>query len=243
VLFRSEEYGWSVPFADRLHLRDSGITVQFVGTDTWLDADDNPYDGTYPSSTPGATSAISGTDIESWMAQRKAELDGKKHCYDVAFASRGGNDFGNDNDEDYKTRLKDLVKALAAGSSCRTSPLVYVTGHLPDDQRGGSGDPSDAVYMAQQKQRFVARVKAAVSELASEAPAIKARFVDMYTPFTQNKATTAFPSEVWMKGAVLDYAKITRPGDMYHPRRLASIYAGETAADTIDLNELRAAVK
>ncbi len=238
-----EEYGWAVPFADRLHLRDTGLTVAFVGSDTWLDADDNPYDGSYPSTTAGATSAISGTDIESWLQQRQGELTSKKHCYDVAFASRGGNDFGNEDDQDYKARLKGLIKALSAGSSCRTSPLVYVTGHMPDDQRGGSGDPPNAAYVAQQKQRFVTRVKAAVSELGGEAPEVRARFVDLYTPFLENKATTAFPGEVWSKGGVPDYAKITRVGDMYHPRRLASIYAGENAADSIDIGELRAALK
>jgi hypothetical protein len=233
-----EEYGWSVPLADRLRLRDPSITLVFVGTDTWLDADDNPYDGTYPSATPGATSAISGTDIQSWLDQRQSELTTKTHCYDVAFAARGGNDFSNEDDADYKAHLKTLVKALAAGSSCRADPLIYVTGHMPDDQRGGTKDPPDATYIAQQKHRFVERAQAAVSELAAEAPAIRVRFVDLYTPFLQNKPTTAFPSEVWATGGVLDFAKITRPEDLYHPRRLASIFAGENAADALDLADL-----
>lgn len=238
-----EEYGWSVPLADRLRLRDPSLTIVFVGADTWLDADDNPYDGTYPSTQPGATSAISGTDIQSWLDQRQAELTAKTHCYDVAFAARGGNDFGNEDDADYKTRLKSLVLALAAGSSCRADPIIYVTGHMPDDQRGGSKDPPDTTYIAQQKHRFVERAQTAVSELAAESPQIRAHFIDLYTPFLQNKPTAAFPSEVWSTNGILDFAKITRPEDLYHPRRLASIFAGENAADAIDLVELHTVAK
>jgi hypothetical protein len=65
-------------------------------------------------------------------------------------------------------------------------------------------------------------------------------FVDQYTPFLENRATTAFPRELWSTGRVPDYAKIGRVGDRLHPRRLASIYAGELAADAMNLAELRA---
>jgi hypothetical protein len=75
-------------------------------------------------------------------------------------------------------------------------------------------------------------------KLASSKPEIRARFIDMYTPFLNNQKTTAFPSEVWSNGGVPDYAKIGRVGDLMHPRRLASIYAGEIVADAVDLAEL-----
>ena len=39
--------------------------------------------------------------------------------------------------------------------------------------------------------------------------------------------------------SVPDYAKIGREGDRMHPRRLASIYAGEILADAMDLTALR----
>lgn len=234
-----EEYGWAVPFADRLALRARDVRVVFVGTDTWLDGDDTPYDGTYPSTTPGATSAVSGTSIQDWLDRRRAELEQKTHCYDVAFASRGGNDFGNDNDADYKAWLQALIRLLAAGSSCRTDPLVYVTAHMPDDGRDPSEPTGDDTLMRLQVQRFVNRTQAAVTDLLSSAPTLRVRFVDLYTPFTVNRRTTAFPAEVWSTAGVPDYIKITRTGDRMHPRRLSSIYVGELAADALDLTELR----
>jgi hypothetical protein len=117
-------------------------------------------------------------------------------------------------------------------------PIVYVTAHLPDDQRGGSGSPSNPDYKQLQVQRFVTRTQAAVDQVKIQHPEIRVRLVDQYTPFTQNLATTAFPTEVWSTGGVPDYAKIGRTVDPMHPRRLASIYAGELAANAIDLTEL-----
>src|SRR5688572_24275370 len=58
----NEEYGWMVPLAARLSLRDPGLAVEFVGAGPWTGADDSVYSGTYPSATPGRTSAIAGTD-------------------------------------------------------------------------------------------------------------------------------------------------------------------------------------
>ena len=234
----NEEYGWMVPFLDRMALRAPDLALTPVGAETWLDADDMPYDGTYPDETPGATSAISGTDIGSWLEQRKGELEAKTFCYDIAFAARGGNDFGNEDDADFTARLQGLVRLLASGSSCRPDPLIIVTGHLPDDQRGGSGDPPDADYIALQKHRFVDRTRAAVTALGTSDPDLRVRFADMYTPFLDNRASTAFPDEIWATGGVLDFAKITRTGDSFHPRRLASIFAGEALADALDLAEL-----
>jgi hypothetical protein len=229
----NEEYGWSVPLGERLKLRYPGLTVEFVGADGWLDADDFPYSGTYPSSAPGMTSAISGTDIPTWLSERKAELVARTHCYDIAFASRGGNDFGNQDDASFEASMLELVDALADGSSCNASPGIYVTGHVPDDQRGGAG-PSDAEYVLQQQERFVSRVGAAVESAKAQHPGLLIKFVDPYTPFLQNRATSAFPSEVWSTGGVPDYAKITREGDPLHIRRLASMYIGEIAADAIE---------
>ncbi|MBI4470687.1 MAG: SGNH/GDSL hydrolase family protein [Acidobacteria bacterium] len=234
-----DEYGWMVPMADRLRLRDSSLLMDFVGSDTWLDAEDQPYTGTYPSTTPGHTSAISGTDIPSWLEQRESELEQRTHCYDVAFASRGGNDFAYYSDEEYKANLKRLVRLLAAGSSCQANPIIYVTAHMPDDQRGDGGDPPDVEYVKQQLHDYVERSKEAVTELRASQPNLRIRFVDMYTPFRVNQPTTAFPREVWSVNGVSDYLKIGRLGDLRHPRRLASIYAGEIVADALDLAELR----
>lgn len=234
----NDEYGWMPPLADRLAKRDPGLTIEWVGAEAWLDADDAPYSGTYPSTTPASSSAISGTTIDAWLEQRRAELTAKTFCYDVAIAARGGNDFGLDDDA-VKASLEDLIATLAAGSSCNANPLIYVTGHMPDDQRGG-GPPADAAYVADQKQRFVVRFRDVVSALATKRPALRVRFVDLYTPFLDNKPTTAFPAEVWSKGGVPDYVKIGRIDDTWHIRRLASIYCGELFADAMDLAELHA---
>ncbi|MCG3193649.1 MAG: hypothetical protein DIJKHBIC_02903 [Thermoanaerobaculia bacterium] len=232
----NEEYGWMVPMRDRLKLRAPDLDIQFVGSDVWADADDNPYTGTYPTSTAEPTSAISGTTIPSWLEQRREELERKTFCYDLAFASRGGNDFGNDNDTEYKAQLKELVLLLARGSSCRTDPIVVVTAHMPDDQRWGG--PEDE-YVALAKHRFMQRALDAVNELKVSNPSVRVRFADQYTPFLENKPTTAFPSETWSTNGIPDYLKIARHNDPYHPRRLSCIYAGELAADSLDLTELR----
>ncbi len=235
----NEEYGWMVPLRDRLRLRAPDLDLEFVGSDVWANDNDSPYTGTYPSATPEPTSAISGTSIPSWLDQRRGELESRAFCYDLAFASRGGNDFSNNNDAEYKDQLKELVLLLARGSSCRTDPIVVVTGHMPDDQRSGE-PPAD--YVALALHRFVERSRDAVTELAVTNPGVRVRFADQYTPFIQNRPTTAFPSEVWAIDGIPDYAKIAREDDRYHPRRLASIYAGELAADSLDLQEMRALV-
>ncbi len=234
----NDEYGWLVPFADRLALRDPGLEIAWVGTDRWLGYDDADYSGSYPPEGPGASSAIAGTSIESWLEQREQELIAKRHCYDVAIAARGGNDFGDD-DAHYKALLVRLVERLATGSQCNSSPMVIVTGHMPDDQRGGEG-PCGTTYVRQQLHRFVERTREAVDAAKTANPRVKVRFVDMYTPFVQNHGTAAFPHETWSVGGLPDFKKIGRQGDPMHPRRLASIYAGEVAADALSLEELRA---
>ncbi len=234
----NEEYGWMVPLRDRLSLRAPDLTIQFVGSGTWTDGGDYPYTGTYPSTEAEPTSAIAGTSIPSWVDQRRGELEGKTFCYDLAFASRAGNDFGSDNDEEYRDQLKELILLLWRGSSCRTDPVVVVTGHMPDDQRDFT--ISDAAYVALQRHRFVERAQQAVTEIAAEYPALRVRFVDQYTPFLENRPTTAFPAEIWSTSGIPDYEKIVRIDDLYHPRRLSSIYAGELAADGLDLAEMRA---
>lgn len=241
----NDEYGWMVPLADRLHIRDQYLKLDFIGTDGWLDADDAPYNGTYPSNQPGKTSAISGTDILTWLdggattPARRSELTSKKYCYDIAFAARGGNDYANDDDAAFKAQLKELIGLLAAGSSCRTQPIVYVTGHMPDDRREGE---SNAEFVAKQRHRYVERVAAAVNELTTAQPSLRVRFVDLFTPFIENKHTNAFAAETWFSEGLPDFAKMMRDGDGYHPRRMASIYAGENAADALDLAELHALV-
>ena len=110
---------------------------------------------------------------------------------------------------------------------------------MPDDQTGGF---PDAEYVALQRHRFVERARQAVTEIAAAQPTLRVRFVDQYTPFLENRPTTAFPSEVWSTNGMPDYGKIVRIDDLYHPRRLSSIYAGELAADGLDLAEIRALV-
>jgi hypothetical protein len=232
----TDEYGWMVPLADRLALRDATLSVQWVGSGVWTDADDNPYSGTHPSAVASPTSAMAGTSIQSWMDARSQELQQRALCYDVAFASRGGNDFGLD-DAQVMADLKALLVLLDAGSSCQAHPLICVTGHMPDDQRGG-GPPDNATYVGEQVHRFVERIHTAMMEAQVEHPQMRLRFVDQYTPFTLNTPTTAFPQETWSVGGVPDDAKITREGDPMHPRRLASIYVGELTANALDLTEL-----
>jgi hypothetical protein len=232
-----DEYGWLVPLADRLKLRVPSLTVSWVGTEAWVDADDAPYSGTYPSTTPSPSSSISGTTIDQWLDARRSELTGKTHCYDLAIASRGGNDYVIEDDAAIKTSLKELLRLLANGSSCNSNPPIYVTAHMPDDQRTTPGEPTDAAYVAQQKQRYITRFRDAVNELKTERPTLRLRFVDLFTPFVDNKKTTAFPAEVWSTGGVPDYAKINR-SDLIHIRRLSSIYIGELFADAIDLADL-----
>ncbi len=229
-----DEYGWAVPFAERLAIRVPDLGVRWVGAERWLGHDDVPYSGTFPSSEAGATSAVSGTSIESWLEKRKGELQRKEHCYDVAIAARGGNDFGSE-DASVTSQLSELVRLLASGSRCRPTALVVVTGHMPDDQRGGKG-PDGKAYVEQQRHRFVERFRDTAKKLEKEG--LRVRFVDLYTPFVENRRTTAFPKEVWSNGGVPEYAKIGRVGDPMHPRRLASIYAGELLADGIDPSEL-----
>jgi hypothetical protein len=229
-----DEYGWTVPFAERLAIRAPDLGVRWVGAERWLGHDDEPYSGTFPTAEAGATSALSGTSIEAWLEKRKGELQRKEHCYDVAIAARGGNDFGSE-DASVTSQLSELVRLLAAGSRCRPMALVVVTGHMPDDQRGGKG-PDGKAYVEQQRHRFVERFRDTARKLEKEG--LRVRFVDLYTPFVENRRTTAFPKEVWSNGGVPEYAKIGRVGDPMHPRRLASIYAGEILADAIDPSEL-----
>ena len=225
------QYGWMIPLSDRLHLRNSLLTLQFIGADPWTDAEDEPYSGTYPSNTPEYTSAISGSSVDWWLSVRSAELTSRSYAYDVAFASRGGNDFDVD-DDTYKTNLKTLIDLLVNGSSSQTNPIVYVTGHMPDTQATGVSTSSPAYH------RYVERTQDAVNEYLADHPTTRVHFIDMYSPFMLNQPTTAFPSPTWSSGGVIDILEIGRIGDTLHPRRLASIYAGEIVADALDINEL-----
>ena len=238
----NEEYGWMVPLAQRLNLRDPTLAIEFVGSSDWSDANDGPYNGTVPP-VPGRTSAISGLDIPGWLdvgnpdrglPGRRAELMGKTHCYQVAFATRGGNDLNAEvASDDYKQGLKALVKLLLNGSSCLTNPIVYVTTHLPDrfDIEG-------------MERVFLNLAQQAVNELKADTTlSTQARagihLVDVYTAFKTNSPTTAFPKPTWFTDGAFDLETIGRLGDPAHPRRLGSVYVGEVSADAMDLNELR----
>jgi hypothetical protein len=227
----NEEYGWMVPLAARLELRDPRLAVEFVGAGPWSGADDSPYSGSYPSTTPGRTSAIAGTDIVAWLEEgsrdrnippRRRELEMKTHCYDVALAARGGNDLNQEvSDADYKDHLKTLVRLLLDGSSCRPDPIVVVTAHAPDRAEVGAMD-----RLFQRLSREV------VMELKADASLAKRDRI--------RHATKSQPKPAWFNGGAFDLAAIGRDGDTLHPRRLASIYVGEVVADSLDLAELNA---
>jgi hypothetical protein len=240
----NDEYGWMVPLAARLGLRSPGLAVEFVGASVWGGADESPYSGTYPSATPGHTSAIAGTDITAWLDEgstdrgipaRRAELVKKTHCYDVAIAARGGNDLNHEAaDAAYKDQLQELVRLLLDGSSCRANPLVLVTAHLPD-----------RADVAGQDRLFQRLSREAVDELKAD-PGIavdrraRIQHVDIYGAFKSNHPTTSMPTPAWFSGGTFDIPTIGRDGDPAHPRRLASIYAGEVIADALDLALLAA---
>jgi hypothetical protein len=231
----TNEFGWMVPFADRIKLRDPNISIAWVGGDTWKGVDDNNYAGTYPTSVAPKTSALSGTSIPQWISYPgNDELPSKKFCYDVAFASRGGNDFSNTNDATFKQQLKQLLGMLANGSSCRPKPLIYVTAHMPDDRQDGM--PA-ATFVAAQTQRYKTRIEEAVNEFKAANPNALVRFLDGYSGFRLNYPTKAVPQPAWFNGTNFDFAAIHRDGK--HPKRLASIYYGETLGNAVDLTELR----
>jgi hypothetical protein len=232
---RADEFGWMVPFADRLKLRDANITLEWVGSDKWVGVDDADYAGSYPTRTAPRTSAQSGTTIPSWLANvGDDDLKNKRHCYDVAFASRGGNDFSNADDGLFKTQLKGLIVLLSKGSSCRPRPLIYVTGHMPDDRQDGL---PNATFVAAQTQRYRTRIEDAVKEAKNENPNVLVFFIDAYSGFRFNYATKAVPNPPWFNGSNWNFDAIHRDGK--HPKRLSSIYAGELIANAIDLFELR----
>jgi hypothetical protein len=240
------EYGWMVPFADRLHLRDPGLTVQWVGSGTWMSYNNENYSGSYPSTTAPPTTAHPGTTIRVWLDDHKSELTDRTHCYDVAFASRAGNDIQYPStipEATYKADLRELVLALDAGSNCRIHPIVYVTGHMPDVGRwdsvwpGHSTDPTlVAGWVDGLRTVYVDWTQSVVDAIAAENSQIAVRFVDMFTPFLQNQSTTAFPEPDWtyLAGTIVapDLGKIHR--DDWHPKRLASIYAGEIVGDGVE---------
>jgi hypothetical protein len=234
---RSDEFGWLVPFADRLRLRDGGISIEWVGSDTWKGADDEDYSGTYPTNVAPHTSALSGTSIPSWISWPGGDdLDSQRFCYDVAICARGGNDFDNDDDDAFREQLRQLIVMLSNGSSCSARPLVLVTTHMPDDRQDVVGG---SAFVAAQTHRYKTRVEQAVAEVLQANPAMQVRVLDVYSAFRTNATTTAFPaSPRWFDGARFDFDRMHRDGT--HPRRLASIYAGEVAANAVDLAQLRA---
>ena len=243
----NDEYGWALPMAARLRIRDRSLAMCFVGSSPWTDSNGGDYSGTWPSSSPGMTSSIAGTSIGSWLDEgdrerklpgRRQELMQRKHCYDVAFASRGGNDLNNDvSDGEYLTSLVTLIKLLLDGSSCHAAhdpPAVYVTAHLPD-----------RADLPSQERVFHKLTRSAYEQVRADAslPQNKRNrihFVDMHGAFQANLPTRAFPKPKWFSGSGFDMSSIGHVGDSGHPRRLASIYAGEIAADALDLAELRA---
>jgi hypothetical protein len=229
------EFGWMVPFADRLKLRDPNITIEWVGSSGWAGVNDASYAGTYPTSVAPRTSALSGTSIPKWIDYPgNNELPTKKFCYDVALASRGGNDFVTTSDATFKTQMKQLLGMLAAGSSCRPKPLILVTAHMPDNRQDTM---PDAAFVAAQTQRYKTRIEDAVNEFKAENPTALVRFIDGYSGFRFNYPTKSIPQPAWFNGTNWDFATMHRDG--MHPLRLASIYAGETIANGVDLTEIR----
>lgn len=228
----TEQYGWMIPFAEKLKLRRPGLSIEFVGSNGWLAGDDYPYAGSgacrfYP--TPGRSSAMSGSDNETWLQEHGNELRNKQFCYDVAFVSRGGNDKGTD-DRFFNETLTQLIDLAVRGSSCNANPLVYVTGHMPDSE----------ITVATGDAKFVNRVRSAVNAYQVANASARVRFVDQFTPFKNNTPTTAFPAPNWRSGTGFNMSVIGRDGDGLHPKRFASIYAGELAANAVNLDELTA---
>ena len=171
----ANEFGWMVPFADRIKLRDSNISFDWVGGDSWKGVDDNNYAGTYPTRTAPKTSALSGTSIPSWISYPGTDdlVQNKRFCYDVAIAARGGNDFST-SDATYKSQLKQVIRMLASGSTCRAQPLVMVTTHMPDDRQNGM---SNSAFVAAQTQRYKTRIEEAVNEFKAANPGALVRFM------------------------------------------------------------------
>lgn len=241
------EYGWMVPFAQRLSLRDPHIDINWVGSGCWLDQDTwECSTGTYTNSAIGKTSAMAGSTISDWNAGHGNELATKQFCYDVAFASRGGNDLNNSVPVNtYREQLRTLILDLDKGSSCRSHPIVYVTAHLLDVAGWNYGYQQSDIddWMNTQEAYYVTVASQLVNELDGQNGMI-VRFIDMWTPFRNNRTTVAFPAETWWTmdqgtGAIMpDLDKLHRP-DGQHPRRLASIFAGENVADQINIPELR----
>lgn len=240
------EFGWMVPFAERLKLRDPNLSPVWVGSGCWIDHDYNCSSGVYTNHNIGKTSAVSGSTVADWLSSYGSELTSREHCYDIAFASRGGNDLNNGvARETYKQQLRQLILLLDQGSKCRTHPVIYVTAHILD-VAGWSYNPFPAditAWMAAQNNYYVNVAKELVSELNNTNGRI-VRFVDMWTPFREEWQTTAFPNETWWakdpdtNADMPNLDKIHHDGEQ-HPRRLASIFAGENAADQINIGELK----
>jgi len=244
-----DEYGWMVPFMERLRLRQPGLDIEWIGAECWLDWTWECSNGTYPfANSMQFTSAISGSTVSDWLAERGDELIRQDFCYDIAFASRGGNDLNRDVSEtEYKENLRQLILLLDQGSSCRENPLIYVTAHILDIANGVKPNSEQEVtsWLESQRVYYVEIPQLLIEELSNEFPYLNLRFVDMWTPFYENKSTTAFPNETWwttVNGVYApDILKIHREDDYWsgqHPRRLASIFAGENVADQVDLNDL-----
>ncbi len=244
----TEEMGWMVPFAQKLNLREPALTVSWVGSGCWTNPDTSDCStGTYTNTSIGHTSAIAGTTVDDWINIHGSELTSKSYCYDIAFAARGGNDLNGDvPDDTYRQKLRELILALDQGSNCRTHPIVYVTAHMLDAAAMGSLPTTQTAadsWLARQKTYYVDIAQSVVNELNTDGR--KIRLIDMWTPFHDNTPTDAFPDVDWWTtdGSVHrpDLARIHREEleeDAHHPRRLASIYAGECVADQINLADL-----
>lgn len=241
------EYGWMFPLYERLKKLDSNLAVEWVGSGCWTDQDTwECSTGTYTNESVGHTSAVAGSTVAAWISDNADELTSRTHCYDVAFVSRGGNDLNNDVPRaTYTSQLTQLITLVDQGSNCRTHPVIYVTAHLLDIAGWSYGYQQSDIeeWMALQQDYYVDAAQEVVTALNGQNGMI-VRFIDMWTPFYANRQTTAFPSETWWtvdgeSGVSMpDLPKIHRD-EAQHPRRLASIFAGENAADQIDTGELR----
>lgn len=245
----TQEYGWMLPFYERLKLRDSAIKIEWVGDDCW-NIQGEPWGcsvATYTNASIGHNSARAGSTIESWSAENREELLNKEYCYNVAFASRGGNDLPTGvPSTTYKTQLKQLVLDLAEGSNCTSEPVIYVTAHILDAAAYEEPQTQNDItaWLATQKAYYVDIAKEVAKELNTTTRHVY--FIDMWTPFYNNSATTAFPNPEWwttQNGINMPYlTKIHKESSNYdaqHPRRLASIFAGEHVANQIDIARLR----
>lgn len=239
------EYGWIIPFQERLKIREPELSIDWVGSRCLQSSGGGNCSSaslTNSSQTGNYTSAKASSSIPSWQSNMGHELENQDYCYDIGIVVRGGNDLSQRRftRDQYKDNLRELILDVEAGSNCRNHPVVYVSGHLADNSPSGLPKNTQTEidnWLDYQEDFYLTVSEELVAELNNSGRNI--RLLDMWSPIVNNTPTTAFPSPNWLttSGPIKPIlGDIHRDG--YHPKRLASIYLGESAADQININEL-----